>query len=316
MSEAAQSSNYATATNQSIKVFQGHTEQVSSLVYSRDGRQALSGSYDHTVILWDVENGQLAQHFQGHTNWIRSVALSPDAQLAVSGSMDSTMRLWECKSGKEIYSFTTENNTTFQAVDFTADGQYLLSGGEDGAVRLWSIRERKEVRCLGEHMTGVICAKLSPDGRRAAAAIGKSILLWEVAKESAVIRLDNHRSRIKDFSFAADARTIISAAENVVYLWDVETGTELKQLAGYNRWIHGVAISPDGRYAYASYDSWVDKKIQLILRRWSIDDSKEALDTNYQGHSMSGNVIAFSSDGQHFLTGSADASIRLWHIPE
>ena len=36
----------------------GHSEGVTSAVFSPDGRQALSGSYDGTVRLWDIATGR------------------------------------------------------------------------------------------------------------------------------------------------------------------------------------------------------------------------------------------------------------------
>src|SRR5437764_959667 len=58
--------------------FHGHTEWVSSVVFSSDGKLALSGSSDNKAILWNVEDRRSLQAFVGHTGPVTSVCFSPD----------------------------------------------------------------------------------------------------------------------------------------------------------------------------------------------------------------------------------------------
>jgi WD40 repeat protein len=50
-----------------IQTFEGHTDQVSSVALSADGKQLVTGSYDKTAILWETASGKKLQTFQGHT---------------------------------------------------------------------------------------------------------------------------------------------------------------------------------------------------------------------------------------------------------
>jgi WD40 repeat protein len=60
---------------------------------SRDSCRALSGSWDRTLILWDVESGQALHRFQEHSDKVKVVSLSEDGALALSGSRDNTLIL-------------------------------------------------------------------------------------------------------------------------------------------------------------------------------------------------------------------------------
>jgi WD40 repeat protein len=59
-----------------IRSFEGHTNWVRSIVFSKDGSRVLTASYDNTAKLWNVETGELIRSFQGHTNKVNSAVFS------------------------------------------------------------------------------------------------------------------------------------------------------------------------------------------------------------------------------------------------
>eukprot|EP00124_Ichthyophonus_hoferi_P002465 Ihof_evm5s169 gene=Ihof_evmTU5s169 len=83
------------------KRLRGHSHFVSDIVISSDGQFALSGSWDHTLRLWDLTRGVTTRRFVGHENDVLSVAFSADNRQIVSGSRDKSIKLWntlgECK---------------------------------------------------------------------------------------------------------------------------------------------------------------------------------------------------------------------------
>ena len=85
----------------------GHGHFVSDVVMSSDGMFALSGSWDSTLRLWDLNTCQTSRRFVGHTKDVLSVAFSADNRQIVSGSRDKTIKLWNtlgvCKYTIEVY---------------------------------------------------------------------------------------------------------------------------------------------------------------------------------------------------------------------
>lgn len=65
-----------------------------SIVFSPNGKVLVSGSYDATIRLWDVDTGAQLATLEGHTYSITSVAVSPDGATIASGSFDGTVLLW------------------------------------------------------------------------------------------------------------------------------------------------------------------------------------------------------------------------------
>ena len=75
-----------------IGVFEGHTDGVNSVAFSRDSKHIVSGSRDKTIRVWDAETGEVViGPLKGHTNSVTSVAFSQDSKHIVSSSYDKTI---------------------------------------------------------------------------------------------------------------------------------------------------------------------------------------------------------------------------------
>ena len=85
-----------------IDTLEGHTHYVASVAFSPDGTQIVSGSWDNTVRLWNVQSREQIATLEGHYGGVRSVAFSPDGNYIVSGSRDNTVRLWNVQSRDQI----------------------------------------------------------------------------------------------------------------------------------------------------------------------------------------------------------------------
>ena len=76
----------------------GHTDFVSSISFSPDGRTAATGSVDGTIRLWDPTDGASRAVLKGEpTRW---VTFSPDRNLIASSQDDGTLRLWRAEARK------------------------------------------------------------------------------------------------------------------------------------------------------------------------------------------------------------------------
>ena len=128
----------------------GHTNAIRSVALSPDGRQALSGSDDKTVRVWEVESGECVRVLEGHSASVGSVAWSGDGRQALSGSGDKTVRVWEVESGECVRVLEGHSDGVL-SVAWSGDGRQALSGSDDKTVRVWEVESGECVRVLEGH---------------------------------------------------------------------------------------------------------------------------------------------------------------------
>src|SRR5262249_36156071 len=88
-----------------VRFFHGHSDDVTALAVSPDGRRLLSGGQDATLTLHDLDTGQLVRGFKAHEGGVLAVAFTPDGRRALSGGADRALRLWDLETGKVIRTF-------------------------------------------------------------------------------------------------------------------------------------------------------------------------------------------------------------------
>ena len=94
-----------------IKTLTGHTDVVSSVVFSPDGNFIVSGDwYDDNhynsgdsnseIRVWNTHTGEQIKTLKGYTGGVSSLAFSPDGKTLASGKTDGTVILWDFSTFK------------------------------------------------------------------------------------------------------------------------------------------------------------------------------------------------------------------------
>jgi len=156
----------------------GHTDVISSIAFSLDGKLLASASFDKTVHIWDVATHKPVQSFTGHSDFVYSVAFSPDGQWLASASKDRTVRLFETATGKSRLTLSGMEQEVL-AVAISPDGKQVVSSGQESQLSWWNAQTGERTRRQGGHGIAVHEIWFSKDGQLVASAgADRTVRLW------------------------------------------------------------------------------------------------------------------------------------------
>jgi cilia- and flagella-associated protein 52 len=135
---------------------QGHTDKVTCIAVSRDGRRLASGQaatmgQKAPVIVWDVEagirnkntavtEGELLHQLVLHKGGVRDVAFSPDGDYlaTLGGADDNSLVIWEAETGAAICGSPAASHAALTVRWSNTSNTTLVTGGYYN-LRLWEL---------------------------------------------------------------------------------------------------------------------------------------------------------------------------------
>jgi serine/threonine-protein kinase len=328
----------------------GHQHLPGALLFSKDGRTLVSGSYDGTIRDWDVATGKALSPPSGHVAEATGVAFSADCRLLVSCGIDKSVRLWDSITGKETRS--AQAKSALRAIEFLPDGQHVLVGGDstgildlysskwvdapsraysnsavppagrlifsvagEGKVLSWEARTGKQIASYTGHLPLVRAVAVSPDGKSLAVGSGihektGEVRIWDIASGE-VRRHWDTPDQVHAIAYSPDGKRVAVGVAQVTTIYDVETGKQQARFSS-NWHVHGVY-----GLAYAPDGRTIAAvgahQSTYTLVVWDVSKTEELYALTFPGPVRG---IAFAADGRHLATACGNGTIYIFRLPK
>ena len=244
-------------TGSQTAVLSEHREEVNTLAFSPDGKLLVSGCYDKTVKLWDMQTGGVVKTFYGHTHWVLSVSISADCTRIASVSKDKTISLWDIHTG-ECHLVIIQQRIVSHVSFFPNTPQHLLSVCKkkvwkwdtnrhqigptyDSSYVTFSSDSTRFISCNEATITvrnsnsGVIVTEfhvvqggvyrccLSPDNRLVAVAVKSTAYVWDITHSDPhlIETFTGHAQNILCLTFSSPSSLITTSKDKSIKFWQI-----------------------------------------------------------------------------------------------
>lgn len=138
----------------------GHTDSVSQVAFSHDGKYAATGSYDGTVRIWDPQAGNLVHTLDGPSKEVEWILWHPKGHAILAGSADTMAWMWWAPTGKLMQIFAGHGQTV-TCGSWGLGGKLIVTGSQDCGVIVWNPRQgtpQQHIRELHQNAVISMCA--------------------------------------------------------------------------------------------------------------------------------------------------------------
>lgn len=325
-----------------------HSGMISSVAFAPRGQFLASGSWDHSIRLWDAGTLQCLDRLYGNPAEVWAVAFTADGQGIISGAKDGTVRLWPTntvakerfypgnwtpikfsKDGRQLAAIADEskfvllNLKTGEPDDqlqlikdrwgpwagaVSDDFRVLVDPLPEGGLRIWDLQTRKSADLPSPDLH-LLWTAIAPDGSSLLAGAEADFMLWWNLRNPSAAPL---RLEGRGALFARTGGVLVTFHAKSMKLWDPQARSlraELPVEVGVD-FPTPLAISDDGNLLAVGSNPMTET--ENAIRLWDLRSGR--LRGVFKGHAEGVRWLAFSPDNETLASASSDSTLRFWDL--
>jgi WD40 repeat protein len=305
---------YDALTGRVDHVLRGHTERITCVSFSPDGRRLATASADKTIRIWDTETGQELLALRGHGDLVGRVLFDQRGWRLASSSEDGTVGIWDGSPLGEdvdphIRTISTDAGIVY-GVAFSRDSRRLASAGGDvgkpSEVKVWDAVTCREVAALSGHTDRVFSVAFGPENLLATSSGDGTVRFWDSQRGRQVAPpLTGFGGAVHSIALSSNGHRLATCdARHTARLWDL-TASRDEILRGHQGFVISAAFSPNGKLVATS---GVDGTVRL----WDAASGKEVR-SPFTNHGTRVYSVVFNPASELVASADAVGKVFIWN---
>lgn len=198
----------------------GHTRPIRAI--SSDRNKVVSGSDDHSVIVWDKQTSQLLEELKGHDASVSCIRML-SGERVLTASHDGTVKMWDVRTDTCVATVGRTSSAVL-CMEYDDSTGILAAAGRDVVANIWDIRAGRLMHKLQGHTKWI----------RSLRMVGDTILTgsddwtartWSVSRGTCDAVLASHAGPILSVEQSPTDKGIITGStDGLIRFWENSEG--------------------------------------------------------------------------------------------
>jgi len=212
---------------------EGHTDTVSQVAFSTDGRLLATAGLDAICKIWEPQTGNLVHTFEGPSESIECLSWHSKGPVLFAGGGDGIGWMWNASVGKVMNVFSGHSDAITKA-RFSPDGKKVITASNDCTVRIWDPKTAQALQVIQDgssvirfHDKPIICLVCHPDPDSGIVITGgtdcrASIVNYNTGKLMA--SFSGHTQSVESVALVTGLPCCVSGSlDKSIHVWDLNT---------------------------------------------------------------------------------------------
>lgn len=282
-------------------------DRIDGLSFTTDGSRCLVASWDHTISILDVADGNQLNRSAPVEDQLRGAVVAKSKNMFATANASNWMRagearIWSTLDGRLLKSLETYQRGCAN-IAFDRDGEIMVTVGEDGSARIWNTKTWNQIGSLQSTTSPAISAALNDEGTLL--AIGHSsglVTIWNFRRKSMLASFNANKAHVYWLEFADDGMSLFTHGLDKIRKWDLGVINCLELGLPHHDGVCSVAFNRSGsRLATGGANR--------CLTVW---DLSEGMEEERVYHPDSILAVAWSPDDSMIATHCANGMVRIF----
>ncbi|KAJ0704099.1 putative transcription factor WD40-like family [Helianthus annuus] len=225
------------ASGEMKSILMKHDGPIFSVKWNKKGDCVLTGGFDRSGVVWDINTNKLIQQFDFHSGSILDVDWRTNRTFA-TGSTDTLIYI--CKIGEsQPVKRISGHKDQVNCVKWDPSCMLLASCSDDTTAKIWRMEQHMPVHDFKDHDKEVYTIAWSPTGPAtnnpnkklllASASLDSTVKLWDVSSGGLFGSLNGHRDAVYCLAFSPNGEYLATGSEDrLMNIWSVKDGMIVK----------------------------------------------------------------------------------------